>query len=333
MQEGLKKFKAKELFGSFSTLHDIQKAKVGYEFYWLWPKDVGTGYLSMIKFRPGLLLGVGDYYLSAEIEVDFLLQNPFWVMAFNVTKGAELITVDPSWTYEPGKSSFFYQPEWGGSVKLPVCSHISTVSIYISPSLLKTFLDFSQRPSLLKQHPVFKESRKQSYYQPIEMTATIKTAVDQILSCPYKGSMRRLYLEGKTMELLTYGLSQFFSPEALWKENHAISDEEVQLVHRAKEILCHDLQNPPKLRELARRVGLSHMRLNLYFREIFGTTSYGYLREFRLSRAKALLDEGVMNVTEVAYEVGYSSLSHFAKSFKDRHGVLPGTYARKAYDR
>jgi transcriptional regulator GlxA family with amidase domain len=53
----------------------------------------------------------------------------------------------------------------------------------------------------------------------------------------------------------------------------------------------------------------------------------------RLNKAKALLDDGIMNVTEVAYAVGYSSLSHFAKSFKDYHGAAPGNYLREVSHR
>ncbi len=311
----------------------MQDANVGYEYYWNWPKEIGNGYLAMIKFRPGLMLATGRYHLTKAMVIDFVLENPFWVMAFNVSKGDEGAHHDQQecdWSYEPGKSSIFFQPEWKGSIKLPVCSHVETVSIYITPELLKTFLDTPQRSLLPSDHPVFKEDFDQFYSQPLEMTSNMNIAVNQILNCPYQGSMNRLYLEGKTLELLTYSFSQFFSPEAIWKNESHFSDEEVQQLDRAKVLISMDLQNPPRLQEVARRVGLSHTKLNQSFRELFGTTVFGYLRELRLNRAKTLLDNGTMNVTEVAYEVGYSSLSHFAKSFKDHHGISPGAYMRKA---
>lgn len=333
MQVEPKKLKAEDLFGVFSTLNNMQKANVGYKYHWQWPKDIGTGDLSMIKFRPGLMMGTGKYHLSKEMEIDFSLQNPYWVMAFNVSKGegagSEYANCD--WNYEPGKSFIFFQPEWQGTLKLPVYSHVGTVSLYISPELLNTFLDSSRRSLLRGGHPILAENYNQFYSQPLEMTSNIQTAINQILNCPYKGSMSHLYLEGKTMELLTYSLSQFLRPEDIWKKNHNLSDDEVKQIHRAKELLCKDLRHPPRLLDLARGVGLSHTKLNLGFREMFGTTSFGYLRELRLNRAKALLDEGTMSVTEVAYEVGYSSLSHFAKSFKDHHGTLPRVYMRKGY--
>lgn len=333
MQKGPIRLKAEDLFGDFSNLDNLQDANVGYEFHWRWPKHIGTGYLSMFKFRPGLMLGTGSYHLSKETEVDFALENPFFVLAFNVSKSDEEKgggSQGSDWSYEQGKGAFFYQPEWKGTVKLPVCSHVGTVSIYITPESLKTFLGPSRQASLLRSHPVLKGNSKQFYSQPLEMASNAHTTVSQILNCPYQGSMSRLYLEGKTLELLTYSLSQFYSPEALWKKNDNVSDQRVKQIHLAKRLIGKDLQNPPRLQELAQAVGLSHAKLNQCFREMFGTTTFGYLRELRLNRAKTLLDNGTMNVTEVANEVGYTNLSHFAKSFKDHHGTSPRAYMRKA---
>lgn len=257
MQVEPKKLKAEDLFGVFSTLNNMQKANVGYKYHWQWPKDIGTGDLSMIKFRPGLMMGTGKYHLSKEMEIDFSLQNPYWVMAFNVSKGegagSEYANCD--WNYEPGKSFIFFQPEWQGTLKLPVYSHVGTVSLYISPELLNTFLDSSRRSLLRGGHPILDENYNQFYSQPLEMTSNIQTAINQILNCPYKGSMSHLYLEGKTMELLTYSLSQFLRPEDIWKKNHNLSDDEVKQIHRAKELLCKDLRHPPRLLDLARGGG------------------------------------------------------------------------------
>ncbi|MFU2208079.1 helix-turn-helix domain-containing protein [Solidesulfovibrio sp. C21] len=333
MEKDTKRMSAEELFGSFSTLHNIQDAEVGYEYHWRWPREIGVGSLSMIKFRPGLLLAVGNYHLSRETEVDFSLENPFWVLAFNVAKDPEKATFDQNgcnWNYEPGQSAIFYQPQWKGTAKLPVRAHVGTVTVYITPELLRTFMDCHRRSFLPCTHPIFNKDCNQFYSQPLEMTTNINTVINQILNCPYQGAMNRLYLESKTLELLTYSLSQFFSPEAIWKKKNNCSDEEVKQIHRAKELIGQDLQTPPRLQELARVVGLSHTKLNQCFREMFGTTIFGYLRELRLNRAKSLLDNGCMNVTEVAYAVGYSSLSHFAKSFKAHHGMAPGSYMHKA---
>ena len=44
----------------------------------------------------------------------------------------------------------------------------------------------------------------------------------------------------------------------------------------------------------------------------------------RLTRASALLAQGHNNISEVAYDVGFSSPSYFTKCFKDEFGIVPG---------
>jgi AraC-like DNA-binding protein len=83
------------------------------------------------------------------------------------------------------------------------------------------------------------------------------------------------------------------------------------------------MEKPPHLVELARRVGLSGNRLSQGFQEIYGHTPFAYLREMRLNRARRLFLETGMNVTEVAFSVGYNSLSHFSKSFSRQFGIHP----------
>jgi AraC-like DNA-binding protein len=57
-----------------------------------------------------------------------------------------------------------------------------------------------------------------------------------------------------------------------------------------------------------------------------GITIPQYLRKLRMERAAALLKTGKFNVTEVALEVGYSSLSHFSQAFCQTMGCCPAIY-------
>ena len=60
-----------------------------------------------------------------------------------------------------------------------------------------------------------------------------------------------------------------------------------------------------------------------------GKTITQYLRQLRMERAAELLRAGEFNVTEVALEVGYNSLSHFSAAFHEMFGCCPGLYPIK----
>jgi AraC-like DNA-binding protein len=55
-----------------------------------------------------------------------------------------------------------------------------------------------------------------------------------------------------------------------------------------------------------------------------------FIKQVRLQQAARLLKEDEkLNVSEVAYAVGYANLSHFSTAFHDMYGVSPTEYVRK----
>ncbi|SDE65325.1 helix-turn-helix domain-containing protein [Rhodospira trueperi] len=61
---------------------------------------------------------------------------------------------------------------------------------------------------------------------------------------------------------------------------------------------------------------------------LIGTSVHAHLRAVRLAAAMAMLGSG-RSMTETAYAVGYSSLSHFSKAFRDHAGASPCDWAKR----
>jgi AraC-like DNA-binding protein len=94
-------------------------------------------------------------------------------------------------------------------------------------------------------------------------------------------------------------------------------------------LLKKNLAEPPTLEELGGKIGCSHFYLSRIFSAQTGQTITQHLRQLRMERAAELLRAGELNVTEVALEVGYSSLSHFSAAFHEMFGCCPGLYPIK----
>ena len=77
---------------------------------------------------------------------------------------------------------------------------------------------------------------------------------------------------------------------------------------------------------LARAAGRSEDHLNRTCRRCLGLTASALLNRLRLDRAESLLRTTHLDVTVVAYESGFGSLSYFFRLFRDRHGISPGRY-------
>lgn len=70
----------------------------------------------------------------------------------------------------------------------------------------------------------------------------------------------------------------------------------------------------------------------VYFRKLFtrlyGTPPMQYIRQKRIESARNMLHLGYRNIGEIAENVGYGSIYHFSKSFREVVGLSPSTYAR-----
>ena len=84
------------------------------------------------------------------------------------------------------------------------------------------------------------------------------------------------------------------------------------------------------LDDLARSVGMSRATLYRRLDGALACSVADVLREVRLARAAEMLRAGAGNVGEVAYAVGFKSLSHFSTRFKARYAATPSAWARDA---
>ena len=71
------------------------------------------------------------------------------------------------------------------------------------------------------------------------------------------------------------------------------------------------------------------MQLHRKLKALTGQSTTAFVRQQRLNRASQLLGRGEP-VSQVAYAVGFSSLSYFTKNFKQEFGVAPSEYKQKS---
>ncbi len=169
-------------------------------------------------------------------------------------------------------------------------------------------------------------NNKKYYHHSITTTPAVNMAVQEILNCPYQGSLKRLYLESKTLELIAHNLAQLVMGKNEHNKPFTLLPGDIECVRKARDVLIRNLENPPSLSELARQVGINKNKLNQGFRQTFGTSVFEYLRIRRLERSKELLKSKAKNVTEVAFEVGYAQQSNFTRAFKKHFGTNPTDY-------
>lgn len=333
MNQGTTIINAEEIYGSFYHSGELQDIKDGLEIKWEWPEEIGNGFMSMIKLRPGLMLGIGDFRLIEDIAVSFEQKYHSVAFGFSIS-GSMRYTVNSEegqkgfWSYKQGHSVMGYLPEWQGIAKPSVGTQVCYVGIYTDPLLLNTFMDGQHNHIPIGMRNIVNGAEEQYYYHASIMTPSVNMAIHQIINCPYQSSLKRLYLESKALELITHSMAQLIAPEATLKKDSVFQADDIKRIREAGNVLMRDLANPPSLIELARQVGVNKNKLNQGFWKIFGTSVFDHLRILRLERARELLGSKEKNVTEAAFDVGYTHHGNFTRAFKNHFGTNPKNHLR-----
>lgn len=97
-------------------------------------------------------------------------------------------------------------------------------------------------------------------------------------------------------------------------------------LRRAIEFMHDNCARELSLAEIADAAYLSEFHFARLFKKITGTTPHAYLAALRIERARRLLAETDLPITEVGARVGYNSQSHFTKIFREATGITPHAF-------
>lgn len=149
-----------------------------------------------------------------------------------------------------------------------------------------------------------------------------KTILNDLCSLAHiDDKLQELYFESKLLELIYTTINSIETEKK--DEEVYLSTQDITSLHKAKTILLENMANPPSIKELAYKSAINEFKLKKGFKHLFGNTVYGLLQEHRLNQAKELLESNDINISEASNLVGYKSISHFSKIFKEHYGIAP----------
>jgi AraC-like DNA-binding protein len=102
---------------------------------------------------------------------------------------------------------------------------------------------------------------------------------------------------------------------------------------RARDAMDRAYAQPLDVGALARIAFMSEAHFIRSFRATFGETPHRYLQRRRVERSLFLLRETERTITDICFDVGFSSLGTFSRTFRDIMGESPTAYRRRARSR
>ena len=114
------------------------------------------------------------------------------------------------------------------------------------------------------------------------------------------------------------------------EEHHHFSVEEkkrLQFENMIKDCIDHD--HEVDFSEIATKLNFSLRSFERFVKKTQNTTPVRYVLNKRLEKAYILLNENKLSIKNIAYQVGFSSITYFHKCFKMIHGVPPGVVQKQ----
>lgn len=141
-----------------------------------------------------------------------------------------------------------------------------------------------------------------------ELSAVVNNLLEQRRKL--KNAFHKNFLNGKILRAV-------HSHDERKQENDTLIAEAMQ------SILEHLDDNQFGASILAKELGIPRNRFQTELKELTGLSPVEFIRSVRLNEAKKMLHDKKLNISEIAYSVGFNNLSYFTRSFKSEFGFLP----------
>lgn len=292
------------------------------------PEDYGNGTIKGINFNHGFGLLEYNCEFKAEIAINFTVSNIHPLKFIYCSEG--------SITHKFSEREDIHQinqyehvivastKENGHILIFPKNKKIRMNSLEINRKefTYKLDCDIKRLDKVLEN--IFGDfEAKNLFFHQGNYSLEMSDCINQINNSTSKEFVRRLFLEGKAIEILSIQIQDFIDNLSEDPNKQSLRKADLDKIHLAAKILKQELASPLTVKNLAKKVGTNTTKLQEGFNLLYKTTVNNYLKKIRLEFAKEQLNIGELNIGEIASKIGIINKSYFSRLFKEAYGINP----------
>lgn len=209
------------------------------------------------------------------------------------------------------------------SVFIDQGSHLCSVTIHIKPGFLRRHFGLQRKQMPRRLADVIYGDNPDDNFCSFPLTPGMMHITLDLIHMPYQSVRRRLFTEAKIAELVCRFFQETEGGDSVPDTEDVPGLALKTKLFTAQKILVERHANPPTVAELARQVGLNRSTLCAEFKRIFGSSVFEFLQDYRMNKARELLHDGNLAISQVAETVGYQHATNFTAAFKRHFGYLP----------
>lgn len=220
--------------------------------------------------------------------------------------------------------SLNYIPEFESGIVHQPHESSQNVVIKVEPEKVRQILaddqlDWEQFPLLSNHGEAFVTLHNSQQMNPL-----IDIAVNQLLRCPYQGTMAAVYKDSLVRSLLVHQLMTFHQvPAPRVADQSRISRADEEVLHGVKDYLDQHFLDPLSLDTICRHFGINSFKLKYGFKKLFATSVIRYIDHCKMNYAHQMLLEADYSIGELSDELGFNHYTNFSSAFKRRYGYSP----------
>ena len=153
-------------------------------------------------------------------------------------------------------------------------------------------------------------------------TPDLLTAGRRFLNAPMDLPLGALELKAAALDFFSKMMRNVFE----YRETSVVTicERDYEAILKLKSQLESDICASVNVQELCAAIGMSQSKASLLFKQLYNTTMGKYQHRCRMAHAHMMLTSKRRNVSECAYELGYTNIGHFIAAFRKHYGVTPG---------
>lgn len=292
--------------------------------------DTNLDFFEIYSIMPGFSMVTGNHYSEKGLSIAFKSQDNNISFCYCISGTKEVKFKEKKHDCQSeniisgGHRVVSFFPKIEGVKELAPHQHHSMATIIINPTLLH---HYTRNDSNLVSIGIKKLLKGESfnYYKKDTTPMPLQTIAYQILNCPFKNGARQLFMKSKALELLSFQIEDMSKTTKSAYDKVNLNANDIDLIYIAKDLLLENIDDAPTLPQLAKLTGISLLKLKAGFKRVYGISVHSYLQQYRIEKAKYLIENKRLNVSEIAWRVGYTNVSHFIAAYRKRYGVNPGS--------
>ncbi|HEX7366023.1 MAG TPA: AraC family transcriptional regulator [Pelobium sp.] len=298
------------------------------------PESFGSGFIRGVNFENGFGLLEYSCTFKERLSIHFSVNNIHPLKFIYCSEGEVRHKFEEKESYhtiEQFQNVIVASTAKNGHVLVfPRYKKVQLNSLEISRKDFRKKIDCDLNHVDVSLRKLFKDfNAKTLFFYHGNYSMAMSECIDKIKGSSLDGFTRRLFLEGKSNEILSIQIQDFQDDQKAEPKRQILRKSELEKIQKAAALLKQNLSTPLTIATLAKEVGTNANKLQEGFRYTFGLTVNNYLNRVRLEYARDQLMIGELNIGEIAEKIGIANKSYFSRLFKATYQINPKDFAKK----